>query len=100
MALRAKQALDAPRPYRGAALAAVALSLSLFALSYTFIIQPASFPADMEGGVKIYPSSPETAYLKALPSGDYELWCGEELVSVITANMRNDEIYRNLEVLP
>lgn len=100
LALRAKQALEVPRPYRVATLTAATLGLVVFAVSYVFILQPISFPPDMEDGVKIYPSSSETSYLKALPSGDYERWCGGEFVEYVTANMRNDEAYIDLEVLP
>lgn len=100
LALRVKQATDAPRPYRGTALAAVGLSLALFVVSYTFIVQPASFPSDMDDGVEIHILTSETSYLKALPSGDYERWCNGEFVEHVTAKMRNDEIYRDLEVVP
>lgn len=100
LALRAKQALDAPHPYKRVVFAAITLSLVLFAASYAFIIQPAGFPPDMDDGLKIYPSSPETTYLKESTSGGYELWCDNELVGFITENMRNDEAYNKLEVLP
>ncbi len=100
LALRAKQALDAPRPYGKTVLVTVILSASLFAASYTFIVQPASFPSGMADGVEITPVFPETSYLKELPSGGYELWCDGEFARYITENMRNDEVYRELEVLP
>ncbi len=100
LALRAKQALDAPRPYIGVALAAVALSFALFAASYAFILQPAGFPSDMEEGPEMFQITPETSYLKKMPSGDYELWCDGEFAGYITGSVRNDEVYRELEVLP
>lgn len=98
--LRANQAAEAPRPSRGSVVSMIVLSIVLFVTSYAFILQPISFPSDMEDGVEIYQSSSEISYLKALPSGKYERWCDGELVEYITADMRNDEAYKDLEVLP
>lgn len=100
LATRARLAMEEPQPHGLKVLAVLAVSIVLFAASYIFILQPASFPADMEDGVEIYRSSSEISYLKALPSGDYELWCGGEFVGYIAENMRNDEAYKDLEVLP
>lgn len=100
LVLRARQAMDAPRPSRVAVASVIGLSVLLFVTSYAFILQPAGFPSDMEGGVRIYQSSPGATYLKAVPTGGYELWCGGEYVGYITENMRNDEAYIALEVLP
>ncbi len=100
LAVRANMAIDEPHPNQWKARTALVLSAILFVASYTFILQPASFPAGMADGVEIVPVSPETSYLKELPSGDYEIWCDGEFSGYVTKNMRNDEVYRELEVLP
>ncbi len=100
LALRAKQALDAPRPYIGVVLAAVVLSISLFAASYAFIIQPAKLPPDMSDGDEVFQVTPETAYLKRTPSGDYELWCNGEYAGPVLADSLDNDLFKDLEVLP
>lgn len=100
LVLRAKQALETPRPHRGTTLAAITLSLALFVASYAFILQPAGFPPDMEDGVGIYQVSLETSYIRKTPSGNYELWCNGEYAGPISNHALNDEPYKNLEVHP
>lgn len=100
LALRAKQALEAPRPYRVTALMAVTLSLTLFVAPYAFILQPAGLPPEMEDGDEIFQISPETSYIQKTPSGDYELWCNGEYAGPISEQALNDELYRKLEVRP
>ncbi len=100
LALRAKQALDAPRPYIGVVLVTVVLSISLFAASYAFIIQPAGLPPGMEDGVEIVQITPETAYLVEVAPGEYQLWCNGAYLHTIGADELNEERYQNLEVHP
>ncbi len=100
LAVRANMAINESRPNRWKERAALVLSATLFVASYAFIIQPAELPPGMEDGVEVVLVSPETSYLKELPSGDYEIWCDGEFSGYVTKNMRNDEVYRELEVLP
>lgn len=100
LAVRAKLALEAPRPHSLRVLTALALSVALFTTSYIFVLQPAGFPPDMDDGVNIYVFSPENAYLRKVPSGDYELWSNGEYAGPVSADARNDELFYNLEVLP
>ncbi len=100
LALRAKQALDAPRPYIGVVLVTVVLSISLFAASYTFIVQPAGFPPGMADGDEIFKITPETAYLVEVSPGEYQLWCNGAYLHTIGADELNEERYQNLEVYP
>ncbi len=100
LAVRANMAIDEPRPNRWKARVVLILSAALFVASYVFIVQPAELPPGMDDGVEVFQLTPETAYLKRTSSGGYELWCGGEFAGYITEDVRNDEIYRELEVLP
>lgn len=98
--LRVQIALGKPRRRDLGAALALILSFVLFVTSYLFILQPAGMPPGMEDGIEIYGITPETAYLKETPSGDYELWCNNEFAGFVRADARNDEIHKNLEVRP
>lgn len=98
--LRASEALNGPKRWDKAAVAALVLSIVLFAVSYVFILQPAELPPTTDDSDSVMIISPETSYLKALPSGDYELWCDGEFLWSVSADELNDSFYQNLEVLP
>lgn len=100
LALRAKMAMDAPAKRDKTALAALALSVALFVVSYVFIPQPAGFfPSAQDDAPPVYGVSPDTSYLKKLPSGEYEFWCDGELVWTISEDMLQDEMFKDLEVV-
>ena len=100
LALRAKMAMDAPAKRDKAALAALALSVALFVVSYVFILQPAGFfPSNQDDARPVHAVSPDTSYLKKLPSGEYEFWCDGELVWTISEDMLQDEMFKDLEVV-
>lgn len=100
LALRAKMAMDAPAKRDKTALAALALSVALFVVSYVFILQPAGFfPSAQDDARPVHAVSPDTAYLKKLPSGEYEFWCDGELVWTISEDMLQDEMFKGLEVV-
>lgn len=100
LVLRAQVAMENPPRWDKTAVAAFVLSLVLFAASYVFILQPAGMPPATDDSDSVGALSSETAYLKALPSGEYELWCDGELFWSISADELNDPLYQNLEVLP
>lgn len=99
LSLRVQIALDKPKRWDLGAALAIVVSLTLFVVSYVFILQPAGFPSEMEGGVPIYQLSPGSAYLKETPSGDYELWCDGEFAGIVRADKLQDEMFQGLEVL-
>lgn len=98
--LRANAALEGPDRWDKVAVAALVLSIVLFAVSYVFILQPAELPPTTDDSDSVMIISPETSYLKALPSGDYELWCDGEFLWSVSVDELNDPFYQNLEVLP
>lgn len=102
--IRVKRALAGTFRWSKGELAAVALSVALFAVSYLFIWQPAGFPDEKPTGTddptKIYNTTPNKSYLKQTPSGDYELWNDGEFVCVISADTVEDDLFQGLEVLP
>lgn len=71
LAVRAKVAMDDPHPHSRKTLAALALTLVLFGVSYIFILQPARFPPPMDDGPEIFQITPETAYLVEVSSDEY-----------------------------
>lgn len=98
--LRVRTALDEPKRLDKSAAFVLILSLALFVTSYVFILQPAGFPPGMEDGDELYRISPKAAYLKRTPSGDCELWCDGQLAGLVPADVLDNPIYQNLEVLP
>lgn len=101
LALRVHMALKAPAKRDKAAMAAMALSVALFSVSYLFILQPAGFPKQgPDEPAPIYVVSPGTSYLKKRPSGEYELWCDGQLAGTVSADMLRDEMFSNIKILP
>lgn len=97
--LRVKTALDDPPRWDKTAIAALVLSLVLFAVSYAFIPQPAELTPP-EDTIPMSVVSPGATYLKRTPSGDYEFWSDGEFVGILSADMLDDELLQTLEVFP
>lgn len=98
--LRAKLAFETSRPSKWRVRSMIALFVALFFFSYSFIVQPAMFPAEEDGDVPIHIFTSETSYLKKAPSGEYELWSNGECVGFFPADALGDELFQDLEVIP
>lgn len=100
LAQRAQMAFSDPPRRRGLVTAVLSLSVLLFLASYLVVLQPAGYPPEMEDGMAIYRTTPETSYLKKVPSGGYELWSDGEYVGPIPEGALDEEPYKSLEVIP
>lgn len=89
--------LDEKRPSRKVQLGAIAGVLIVFLLSYTFIVQPASFPPadEVDVGVEI---TPENAYIIRAEDGSMKLYVDGEHLWDVDEEMINDELHSSLPI--
>lgn len=98
--LRANEALNGPTRWDKTGVAVLLLSIILFAVSYTFILQPAEVPTQSNEDDPMFMTTSGTTYLKINSSGKYEMWIDGELKGIIPADALDDGLFQNLEVLP